>query len=103
MQPPDAVTFALGHIKASSGAESVRADFEAALASGRARPGALLAVETHLFEASPAELASLVAEGFTSFSTLAALAHDILPAAHPNRTYLETAACVLAAGADSTA
>ena len=92
MKPADAVTFALGHIKASSGAWIIRADFESALATGHVRQTARLAVETHLFETSPAELASLVAEGFASFAALRALARKFLPAAHPNLIYLEAAA-----------
>jgi hypothetical protein len=92
VQPVDAVTFALGHIKTSSGAETVRADFEATLASGHVRETAKLAVETHFFETGPAELASLVAEGFSSFAALCALARKILPATHPNRLFLESAA-----------
>lgn len=102
VQPVDAVTLALGHIKASGGTEFVRADFEAALATGHVRGRVRLAVEAHLFEADPAELAALVAAGFTSFVTLGVLAQKILPATHPNRTYLETAACGSTAEAVAT-
>lgn len=51
-------------------------------------PAARSALENHLWEAAPAELAGLVAEGFTSFPKLAALAVQLLPPAHPNRQWL---------------
>ena len=88
MTQPDAVTFALGHIRASTGHAPDRAGFLAALASGTATAAARSALESHLWEAGPAELAGLVAGGFTSFPMLAALAKELLPPAHPNRQWL---------------
>ena len=90
MHQIDAVTFALGHIRVSSGVLPDRASFVAALASGEICPESRLALETHLYEASPAELASLVADGFTTFPLLARLAGQVLPAAHANRIWLES-------------
>lgn len=91
MTPPDAVTFALGHIRASSGHALDRDSFVAALDTGVADISACAALESHLHESGPAELASLVAKGVTSFAKRAALARQLLPPAHPNRLWLEMA------------
>ena len=91
MTQPDAITFALGHIRASSGIAPDRDSFVAALDMGVASSSARAALESHLHESGPAELASLVAEGFTSFAKLAAFARQVLPAEHPNRVWLDMA------------
>ena len=91
MTHPDAVTFALGHIRASSGLAPDRDSFVAALDIGVVSSSARPALENHLYESGPAELASLVAEGFTSFAKLTALARQVLPAEHPNRIWLDMA------------
>ena len=93
MAQPDAITFALGHIRASSGLAPDRDSFVAALDTGVASSAARATLESHLHESGAAELASLVAEGFTSFAKLAALARQLLPPAHPNRLWLEMAVC----------
>lgn len=83
-----ALRFALGHFEASTGIVVAPSDFEDALRSGYATPQTMLAVETHLNEADPAELANLVIDGVASFASLSALADRYLRVGHPNRLYL---------------
>lgn len=84
----DAVEAALCHFKASTGIDVDPVAFSASLTSGRPTPQIELALEAHLREADPAELANLVLEGVASFQSLKSLADQLLPAEHPNHAYI---------------
>lgn len=87
-QTRDAVEAALCHFKASTGADVDPVAFARSLASGCPTPQTELAIETHLREADPAELANLVVEGAASFQSLKMLADRLLPPGHPNHAYI---------------
>ena len=89
---PSAVDFALGHIRASSGLFADADGFRRSMASGIVVEGSEDAIETHLREACSAELADLVAEGVTTFETLASLANALIEPDHPNAIFLNEAA-----------
>jgi len=92
---PDAIDFALGHLRASSGGAPSRVAFVQALRDSAADDNARQALQAHLYETGPAELADLVAQEFATFPTLALLARDLLPIGHPVRTHLEEVAAWL--------
>ncbi len=89
---PSAVDFALAHIRASSGIVTDAESFGRCLASGIVEPSSQVAIETHLREAAPAELADLVAEGRATFQSLAALADRLIEPDHPNAEFIHEAA-----------
>ncbi|NGM33041.1 hypothetical protein G4G93_03665 [Methylobacterium sp. DB0501] len=84
----DAVEAALCHFRASTGIEVDPAAFGNALSTGRPTPETALALETHLREADPAELANLVIDGVARFQSLKMLADQLLPTGHPNHAYI---------------
>ncbi len=90
MQDPSlssAIRSALRHINVSA-AEQVSA--EAFLAALRALdPAPHAPAVAWLEEASPSEIAMVVATGATSFRTLAGIARESLPAIHPTRRFLD--------------
>lgn len=87
-QTSHAVQVALGHFKASTGVDVDPVAFARSLASGRSTPQTEFALEAHLREADPAELANLVIEGAASFQSLKILADRLLPPDHPNQAYI---------------
>ncbi|GJE50952.1 hypothetical protein GOFOIKOB_4006 [Methylobacterium tardum] len=87
-QTGHAIQAALGHFKASTGADVDPVAFAKSLASGCPTPQTEFALEAHLREADPAELANLVIEGAASFHSLKTLADQLLPADHPNHAYI---------------
>ncbi len=82
-----AIRSALRHINVSA-ADQVSAEaFLAALET--ADPAPHSPAVTWLEEASPSEIAMVVATGATSFVTLASIARQALPAIHPTRRFLD--------------
>ena len=90
-QRPDGVALrhAIRHLQVSTG---VRMDADAmieAFTTGNASGAVLDAVEAHLREAEPAEVADLVIEGSATISGLRRLAVLTLPEGHRIRAYLD--------------
>jgi hypothetical protein len=82
-----AIRSALRHINVSA-AEQVSAEaFLAALKSPEAAPHS--PAVAWLEEASPSQIAMMVATGVTSFTTLASIARQTLPVIHPTRRFLD--------------
>ena len=79
---------ALRHIEVSASTGCSPAAFARALATGDFVPTAQPAL-TLLFDEGDADvLVELVTEGASTFATLAALSHALLPAGHPTTRFL---------------
>ncbi len=84
-----ALRHAIRHLQVSTG---VRMDADAmakAFTTGIADGPVLDAVEAHLREAEPAEIADLVVEGDATIAGLRRLAESTLPEGHRVRSYLD--------------
>ena len=85
----NAIASALCHFRVSTGIDVDPDAFASSLMSGVCVPEVMFAVETHLREADPAEIANLVIEGSATFTSLKSLVDRLLPAGHPNREYVK--------------
>lgn len=87
--PRRATDRALRHVEVSADTGCTLEAFASALRSGRPEGASRRAIALFLAEGEPDAIVAIVAQGASTFSTLAKLARDLLPPGHPTTAFLE--------------